>query len=94
MLQMRAHYIISANTQSTTAALAGSLPDLTLELCFSQRHQSNCLPQEARADLDAADELDPYNMKAAEVRRKLSMVSARGKGSEAAVCAKMFDKGI
>ena len=52
-----------------------------------------CLLQEARADLDSTDELDPYNMKAAEVRRKLSMVSARGKGNEAAVCAMMFDKG-
>ena len=90
---MRVHCSISANTRSTTAALAGSLPDLTLQLCFSQHHQLNCLLQEARADLDAADELDPYNMKAAEVRRKLSTVSARGKGNEAAVCAKMFDKG-
>ena len=66
---------------------------MSLQLCFSPIHQSKYLLQEARADLDAADELDPYNMKAAEVRRKLSMVSARGKGSEAAVCAKMFDKG-
>lgn len=91
---MHVHCIISANTRSTIAALAGSLPHLFLQLCFSQCYQSNCLLQEARADLDAADELDPYNMKAAEVRRKLSMVSARGKGSEAAVCAKMFEKGI
>ena len=73
--------------------MGGSLPDLILQLGFSTCYQLDCLLQEARADLDAADELDPYNMKAAEVRRKLGMVSARGKGSEAAVCAKMFDKG-
>ena len=38
------------------------------------------------------EELDPYNMKAAALRRKLSRTAVQGKGSEAAVFAKMFDK--
>ena len=50
------------------------------------------ITQEAQADLDAVEELDPYNIKAAALRRKLSRTAAQGKESEAAVFAKMFEK--
>ena len=50
--------------------------------------------QDALADLNAVDELDPYHMKAAMLRKKLTKTAAQGKGTEAAVCAKMFDKSL
>lgn len=50
--------------------------------------------QDALADLNAVDELDPYHMKAAMLRKKLTKTAAQGKGNEAAVCAKMFDKSL
>ena len=56
--------------------------------------QSALITQEAQADLDAVEELDPFNMKAAALRRKLSRTAVQGKGSEAAVFAKMFDKNL
>lgn len=47
--------------------------------------------QNALADLDAAEELDPNNMKAMMIRKRMSKVAVQGKDSEAAVFSKMFD---
>ncbi len=45
-------------------------------------------------DLDAVEELDPYNMKASALRRKLSRTAVQSKASEAIVFAKMFEQNL
>ena len=50
--------------------------------------------QDALADLQAVDALDPHNMKAAVLRGKLSRTAVQGKESESAVYARMFDNSL
>ncbi len=56
--------------------------------------QGYTLWQGALADLEAVEELDPQNVKAAVLRKKLSRTAVQGKESESAVCARMFDNSL
>ena len=48
--------------------------------------------QDALADLEAVEDLEPQNMNAAVLRKKLSRTTVQGKESESAVYGRMFDK--
>ena len=98
VLEKPCHGLLQAHARLELLSL--ELLHACLDIIKLPRHGAICtdvsvhLWQDALADLEAVDELDPYNMKAAVLRKKLSKTAVQGKESESAVYTRMFDNSL